>query len=552
MKAIQAACPACAAPVRFRVSSSLVVICPYCQSVVARGDRQLADRGKIAAIVETDSPLALGLRGRYRGKSFMVVGHIQYQHSAGGRWDEWFAAFPNDRWGWIAEAQGRLYLTIHKAVSAETKIPSLDRLAVGATLSVPQLGQLLVAEVGQAQIAGAEGEIPFSITPGATHLYADLSGNDGAFGTIDYNQQPPRLYLGQEVTLDDLGLAEAARRKEAAVKPIKALQVSCPRCAGPLALVAPDKTERVCCPNCRSLLDCKQGKLEFLMTLQEGKLEPIVPLGSTGVLGGVSFTTIGFMRRSVTEEGRDYFWSEFLLYNPEVGFRWLVHNEGHFSFVEPIGPGEISFDNLKLTWQEKSFRLFQRGRATVRYVLGEFYWKVAVGEQADTADYVAPPLMLSLEKSVAASVADGAHAQAGKPAEELHCSVGTYIDVETVRAAFGLKHIARGWGVAPNQPSPVDRRVYLNWAGFAGLLILFQVLFAAGLARSSDFGIFVLSLIGVSVLPVGAAIYQWSFESRRWQNSDFSPFHSGEGASGRVSSGWGVLGDLAEALGDDD
>jgi len=552
MKAIQAACPACAAPVRFRVSSSLVTVCPYCQSVVARGDRKLEDRGKVAAIAETDSPFELGLRGSYRGKGFTLLGHIQYQHSAGGRWDEWYAAFPNGRWGWIAEAQGRLYLTISKADAAGLSIPAFGQLDVGGRLTLPKVGELLVAEVGQAQIAGAEGEIPFSITPGQAHKYADLSGADGAFATIDYNQDPPALYLGQEVTLDELGIPESALRKERASRQISALQVSCPRCAGPLSLVAPDKTERVCCPHCRSLLDCQQGKLAYLMTLQEGNLEPVVPLGSTGTLGGVAFTTIGFMRRSVTEDGRDYFWSEFLLYNPELGFRWLVHNDGHFNFVEPIGPGEISFDNLKLNWNGKSFRLFQRGRATVRYVLGEFYWKVMVGEQADTADYVAPPQMVSLEKTVPTPfLEEGQGAAAGKPAAELHCSVGTYLDVETVRQAFGLQELRRGWGVAPNQPAPVDKRVYLNWAGFVALLILFQVLFALGLSKSADAGVFVLSLIGVSVVPIGAAIYQWSFESRRWQNSDYSPFHPQEGADQRVSSGWGVLGDLAETFDND-
>ena len=45
---------------------SLVAVCPNCQSVVARQDRQLSDQGKIAEIAESLSPLQMGLRGVWR------------------------------------------------------------------------------------------------------------------------------------------------------------------------------------------------------------------------------------------------------------------------------------------------------------------------------------------------------------------------------------------------------------------------------------------------------------------------------------------------------
>ena len=55
-------CPACGAIVAFHVSSSLVTICEYCHSAVARGDKQLEDLGKVADLVDTESPLRLGRR----------------------------------------------------------------------------------------------------------------------------------------------------------------------------------------------------------------------------------------------------------------------------------------------------------------------------------------------------------------------------------------------------------------------------------------------------------------------------------------------------------
>ena len=49
MRAFEAPCPACGAPVEFKTRTGLVTICPHCQSAVARGDRQVEDIGKVAA-----------------------------------------------------------------------------------------------------------------------------------------------------------------------------------------------------------------------------------------------------------------------------------------------------------------------------------------------------------------------------------------------------------------------------------------------------------------------------------------------------------------------
>ena len=53
-------------------------------------------------------------------------------------------------------------------------------------------------------------------------------------------------------------------------------------------------------------------------------------------------TVIGAMARSVTIEGTQYFWSEYLLYHPQIGFRWLVHSDDHWNYVRAIPPGDVS------------------------------------------------------------------------------------------------------------------------------------------------------------------------------------------------------------------
>src|SRR5262249_43059742 len=154
----------------------------------------------------------------------------------------------------------------------------------------------------------------------------------------------------------------------------------------------------------------------------------------------------------------------------------------------------------------RDFRIFQRATATVRHVLGEFYWKVTVGEQVDCADYVAPPDMISEEVS---RVTTETGQMARTTAREVNFSLGTYVLHVELEQAFRVSNLPRAFGVAPNQPSPVDRRLYLSWAGFIVALIALDMAFTTSLSKEVDQGLFAVCLLAVSVLPLGAAVYAW-------------------------------------------
>jgi ribosomal protein S27E len=460
--ALRANCPACGAEVLFKAGSSVVVVCEFCRSVVARTDRGIEDLGKVADVVESGSPLEVGLRGVYLGVAFELTGRAQLQHAAGGFWDEWYAAFADGRWGWLAESQGRFHLTFQIQVPSPNALPSFDSLQLGQPVwAIPAQQPPVVAEKGTGRMLAAAGEIPYRLTPGETYLYADLSGAGGVFGTLDYGEQPPLVYVGREVTLEELGLAHARRTSEREARTVAATQLSCPHCGGPLELRAPDRTERVGCPNCGSLLDASKGRLRFLKELDRKGWGKSIPLGGTAEFEGRQFTVIGFMVRSVEFDGTRYFWQEYLLYEPAVGFRWLVESDGHWSYVKSVAPGEVVEAGATAMHAGKRFKMFQDAVARVEYVEGEFYWRVEAGEQARAADYVAAPLMLSKEVPVAPKGKRGAAV-----AEEINWSLGTYTPVKEVERKFGVE-LGRPRTVAPNQPW-LHKKIYAYW----GLLML--------------------------------------------------------------------------------
>lgn len=425
-----ARCPACGGQIEWTLGDSLVVVCSYCRSAVARADRQLSDLGKVADLADTGTVLRLGMKGTWKSVHFTLVGHGQLAHPAGGTWDEWYAAFSDGRWGWLAEAQGQLYLTFRGSFP---DLPVYASLRVGEPLNA----DFVVAEKSQARALGVEGELPFAWRPGAEYDFVDLSGPSGVTATIDYSEDPPLFFVGRTVTLDELGIAAGTRVQKGEATSIKALELNCPNCHGPLPLRAPDQSLRVTCPSCDGLLDVQAGKLSYLRALDKLDEEPTLVLGRVGTLGDTKYTVLGFLRRGVTVDGTLYAWSEYLLHAPRIGFRWLVEANGHWMFVEPLAAGEAgSLDETRKTFRKETFSIFQRGLATVLHVRGEFYWRVEAGETVESTDWIAPPHMVSAERSD----------------DEVNWSLGSHLPAAEVTRAFGVTTLPPAVGVGATQP----------------------------------------------------------------------------------------------------
>jgi hypothetical protein len=437
-------CPTCGAAVEFRYDDSFVRVCDHCRAAVVRGDRGVETLGQIADLTPTASPLKLFSDGRYKGEGFMLVGRAQYKHPAGGIWDEWYAKMDDGRWGWLAEAQGRFYLTFETLGAGDP--PRWDEVFPGATVQLEDDGLKLftVGERGEAELVAAAGEIPFRFTQGAVSAFADLADGTGRFATIDYGEpsddaadNSATIYIGRQVSLGDLGISggESAMpaRAIAAAGPL-----ACPNCGAPVEIRAPDRSLRVVCGHCSSLLDC-EGPLAVIETLaQVPKQTGTIPLGARGTFDGVTYTLIGRLQREASYPGGHVFlWDEHLLYEPSVGFRWLVEANGHWSFVTTVPPGAVQIDYHDTPeYEGTKFRLFDRTTVEVTEVWGELYWRVRAGERVDAADYVAPPAMLSRETT----------------ADEINWSLGVYKTHDEIEQAFGVKSLPGKTGVAPNQP----------------------------------------------------------------------------------------------------
>lgn len=250
--------------------------------------------------------------------------------------------------------------------------------------------------------------------------------------------------------------------RPASVPKVKALQ--CPNCGGTVEVRGHANTINAVCIQCLSVIDTSNPTLQVLQRFEESqRRQPLIPLGTRGKFEGTSFDAIGFQVRAIEVDGEIYEWSEYLLYNPYKGYRYLSEYQGHWNFIRPLRalPQAASRGKKKAARIEgRVFTHFQTAQANSVYVMGEFPWQVRVGETVIVEDYVDPPHLASAEATN----------------DEVTWSVGQYTSGKEIWQAFGLKgDPPRPQGIFANQPSPHTGKASSAWKTFALLLTLFFV-----------------------------------------------------------------------------
>jgi ribosomal protein S27E len=456
----EASCPGCGATLVFRNAATLYVVCPHCGGASARTDVALEDLGRVAQVSPVPSVLSLGAEGRHEGRRWRAVGLLQLDHGK-GPWNEWCLAFEDDGWAWLAEAQGELLLT--RETSAQG-VRGAASLVAGAEETIDGVAHLVV-ERGEARVVAAQGELPVRARPGTRFAYADLRGPDGRFATVSDGPGPGNAtaaFAGRVVSLEDLGIDAGTVVPPEPVR-VSAARLACPSCGDSVDVLDPRASVRVVCPSCGKMLDPREGRLRVLGVGSEGRWAPAIPIGSLGVLAGRRLRVLGFLVRSVRADGV-WRWREYLLRDEDGGgYRWLVESDGHWNLTEPASPADLSGGSGRsVVYRGERFRFFQAGDARVDEVQGEAYWEVTVGETVKSRDYVAPPLMLSIETT---------------PQEKV-VSIARYVPSSEVAAGFGVERLPPPEGVAPNEPNPhVPAQHWRAFAGLAaaGLLLLLAV-----------------------------------------------------------------------------
>jgi hypothetical protein len=230
----------------------------------------------------------------------------------------------------------------------------------------------------------------------------------------------------------------------------------------------------VVCQQCFSVLDASTPELKILQQIQaKYRRTPKIPLGTRGKIGGAQWETIGYQTRTIEEDGQSFSWDEYLLFNPYKGFRYLTEYDGHWNYVTPMEalPARMAIAGRPaVSLDGKIFKHFSGAEAATTFVLGEFPWRVKVGETVIADDFVNPPTVLSSETTQ----------------DEVTWSRGEYTAGGDIWKAFALPGSApRAQGVYLNQPSPYKSGGMWGNFGLFLLLLIALALFFATFSRNN-------------------------------------------------------------------
>ena len=439
--------------------------------------------GKVAELQPDGSPLRLGSQGLYKGSAFELVGRIQLSFGD-GYWNEWHILFSDGRTGWLGEAMGEYF--INALVKTDGGLPSAHDVDPGDGLSLAGEAYVVTGTV-TSTLVSYEGEVPFVVERDTPFLTADLRSPSGKAATIDYSESPPLLFLGEYLpfsSFDFKGLAEAegSRFGDVSTSGVAAAGVekfNCPSCGAPHKVSGGVRTKVLVCEYCGAAVDVADPKLTVIWkeqtTRDQIRKGVTLALDSKATFDGQTYRLIGFLKKSVTYEGINYPWVEYLLYNRLTGYRWIVESDGHFVLMEPMAAVPTRNSNPvghpsehAIEYEGLSYRHFQTSRPYIEGLAGEFYWRVRKDEEARNFDYICPPQMLSLEVSDTGYV----------------WSKGRYLKQDDVQHLFGLeKRLRPAVGVAPCEPNPHVESTSQMWkvflvACFAGFFLLFSGLLA--------------------------------------------------------------------------
>jgi hypothetical protein len=194
--------------------------------------------------------------------------------------------------------------------------------------------------------------------------------------------------------------------------------IACPNCGGTVEVRAAGWSTTLACNHCGSILDVSRPEVAVITAYKTAAHSLAIEPGVRGVLFDDEWEVVGALRR----KDRVCAWQEFLLFNPYLGYRWLVCFEGDWQFGTPL----LDFpetDSAMATWRGERFtRSGEPAEAETTTVIGEFYWRVARGDRATASSYERGDVVLSREDS------DG----------EINWTQLVPVDADMVEAAFAV------------------------------------------------------------------------------------------------------------------
>ena len=331
--------------------------------------------------------------------------------------------------------------------------------------------QGVVEEIGEARCLGGEGQIPFQVEVGEVYPYADGAAPDGSFSFgLEYDPATGKAeaFIGRIIEFKDAKAGSEAREvPESRTGEI----IRCPSCGNRTMDRELRPQTWSSAASCGSALKLDEAQ-SHVVGKNKGK-QPLFTLsiGMPVTLESVRYEVLGRLWYVESEEGVQYISKEYVLYNSESGYLWLSEENGHFTISRTIhehaNVPPIPVAKMKLQVGKETFKVYESGELTLKWVDGALPWVAVVGEKTRYVHMIKPPDYVDQEVT-------------GK---EIELFRGRYVSHEELQAAVTEEVVLpSAMGVYSCQPYVGSGWTAGTWKIGAAFLILNLILLFYSLA----------------------------------------------------------------------
>ena len=392
-------CPSCGAPVEAYSATAVTLVCGHCCSMlVARSGKGrsgyfVANSGHDSTLLEDFSPLQIGTRGVFDDRKFTLIGRLQVHYDV-GTWNEWYVLFDDGQTGWLSEV-GDLYAMTCLLAQKRRRGPKNFKSVKAGSSSLIFNGQTFIASDVRTihyRNTDAQGELPFNLSGNqATGEVCDWRlGN--LFLTLDYSTFPMDSYFGRIVSLDSLKLenkrSDDEIRESAGRLKGEILSENCPHCGSPVHWPS-GVTSFLLCQSCGSSLNTTKDTVALMEANAQRKEQEnlfTLSIGTKGRLNDTEYLIIGavrFAEISSYNQNQSEYWTEYLLYNTQQGFAWLIESGKRWRLSETLH----TWPDFDSSGNPAGEMLIDHYRGQVEVAAGAFYWKVKQGDLLHYKEY---------------------------------------------------------------------------------------------------------------------------------------------------------------------
>ena len=302
--------------------------------------------------------------------------------------------FDDGQTGWLSEV-GDLYAMTCLLAQKRRRGPKNFKSVKAGSSSLIFNGQTFIASDVRTihyRNTDAQGELPFNLSGNqATGEVCDWRlGN--LFLTLDYSTFPMDSYFGRIVSLDSLKLenkrSDDEIRESAGRLKGEILSENCPHCGAPVHWPS-GVTSFLLCQSCGSSLNTTKDTVALMKANVERKEQEnlfTLSIGTKGRLNDTEYLIIGavrFAEISSYNQNQSEYWTEYLLYNTQQGFAWLIESGKRWRLSETLH----TWPDFDSSGNPAGEMLIDHYRGRVEVAAGAFYWKVKQGDLLHYKEY---------------------------------------------------------------------------------------------------------------------------------------------------------------------